>query len=111
MELRDLIQSRSIKCAAHQPGILAETEKIALAQVLDPNQSFFDVMKVDFRHGNSILRQKFSDAHVMAVFGTLETVFHQNERLLRRATNAVEPAIGPPLLDRRDFNFSFAKGR
>ena len=111
MEPRDFVQGRSIKRAAHQPGILAETEQIALAQVLDPNQTFFGVMKINLRYGNSMFRQKFSDAHVVPVFDALEVVFHQNERFPWRTTDAVKSAIGTPLLDRRDFNFSFAEAR
>src|SRR5438874_11167828 len=106
MKLCDYIQGLSIKRAAHQPRILSKTEKIILTQVLDPNQSFSGVMKIGFRRGNSMFRQKFSDAHVMPVFGALKVVFHQNERFLGRTTDAVEPAIGTAFLDRRDFNFS-----
>src|SRR6266700_2990543 len=66
-------------------------------------------MKIYFRRGNSVLCQKFGDAHVVAVFRALEIVFYQNERLLRHATNTVEPAIGTTLFNRRDLDLSLAE--
>src|SRR5205823_2078115 len=61
--------------------------------------------------GDSVCSQKLGDAHVVPVFRALEIVFYQNERLLRHATNTIEPAIGTAFFNRRDLDLSLAESR
>ena len=93
VQRRDLIEGRFVERAAHQPAFVAITVEVALAKVFQPDQTFVSVVKVNLRHTNSVLGKKVRDRHVVAIFFPLQIVFHQNERLLRRATDPIEFAV------------------
>ena len=93
MKRRDLIKGRFVESPAHQPTFVAITVKVALAKVFQPDQTFISVVKVNLRHANSVLGKKVRDGGIVAIFFPLQIVFHQNERLLCRATDPIEFAI------------------
>src|SRR6266581_6839209 len=78
MERGNLIERRFVKRAAHQPALRAIAEKIALAQVLNPDQTFCRVVKINFRHSNSACVKKSGDLDVVLIFFPLQIVLNQN---------------------------------
>src|SRR5882724_9937964 len=93
VQSRDLIESRFVERAAHQPAFVAITVEVALAKIFQPDQTFVSVVKVNLRHTNSMLGKKGRDGYVMAIFFPLQIVFYQNERLLFGATDPIEFAV------------------
>src|SRR5205085_1016541 len=83
VQLRDFIKRGLVKGTADHPFVIAKTEEVSFAQVLNPDQAFFWVMKVNSRSSNSAARKEFSDSDIMPVFLALEIIFDQNERLVR----------------------------
>ena len=79
MQLRDFIQGGLVERAADQPFVIAETEEVGFTKILDPDQAFFWVMKINFRSSNTAGRKKFSDADIVPVFFALEIIFDQDE--------------------------------
>ena len=78
MERGNLIKRRFVKRAAHQPALRAIAEKIPLAQVLNPDQTFCRVVKINFRRSNSVCVEKFCDLDIMLIFFPLQIVLNQN---------------------------------
>src|SRR3984893_1366510 len=78
------------------------SEEIFLAEVLDPDQTFLGIVKIDFRRANAVRFEKLRDLDVMPVFLTLEIIFYQDERLIRRRAHAVKFSVRPTFLNRRD---------
>ena len=93
MQYRDLLKSRFVKRAAYQPGFSAIIVKIALAKVFQPDQTFGCVVKINLWNADSVLAEKIGDGHVMPVFFPVQIVLHQNKRLFRRASDAIEFAV------------------
>src|SRR2546423_2041103 len=62
-------------------------------------------MVVNSWRANPMLLQKLGDLDVMTVLLALEIVFYQNERLLRRAANAIKFSVGAALFDWGDVYF------
>src|SRR5262249_3938645 len=103
VQRRDLIESQFVERAAHQPGFVAITKEVALTKVLQPDQTFVGVVKVNLWDTNSVLGKKVRYCHIVTVFLPLQIVLYQNERLLGRATDPIEFAIRSALLNWRDF--------
>ena len=78
MERGNLIERRFVKRAAHQPALPAIAEKVALAQVLNPDQTFCRVVKVNLWHSNSVCVEKFCDLDVVLIFFPLQIVLNEN---------------------------------
>ena len=76
VQRRDLIQGRFVKRAAHQPAFTAIAVEIALAEVFQPDQTFVRVVKVNFRHPNSVLGKKIRDFHILTIFFPFTIVFY-----------------------------------
>src|SRR5207244_6426034 len=93
MERGTLIERRFVKRAAHQPALPAIAEKVALAQVLNPDQTFCRVVKINFRHSNSACMKKSGDLDVVLIFFPLQIVLNQNYRLIRRATDSIKFSV------------------
>src|SRR5947208_15501362 len=100
MELGRFIEGRLIKGAAHQPRLVAVAEEIALAQVLDPDQSLFRIVKVNLWRANVILLEELRDLDVMPVLFAIEGVLNEDERLLGRTAHALKLAIRAAFFDR-----------
>jgi len=103
MQPGDFIQRRFVKCAAHQPAFAAVTEKVALAQILDPDQSLVRIVIINLRRVNPVGIEKFCDRDVVPVFFALQIVFHEDERLRRRAIHSIKFSVRAAFLDWRDF--------
>jgi hypothetical protein len=99
-----LIDGRFVECTAHQPSFVAITVEVALAKVFQPNQAFVSVVKVNLRHTNSMIAQKVRNGYIMAILFPFPIVFYQNERLLRRALDAIEFAVRSTFLNYCDFD-------
>ena len=82
MKLANFVERRFIKRAANEPRFVPITEQIALAEVLQPDQTFLDIVIINSGRMNPVRLQKLRDLDVMAVFFALEIVFYQNDRLL-----------------------------
>ena len=60
MKLCHFIERGFVKGAPNEPGFVAVAEKIVLAQVLDPDQSFRRIVKINLRRANAVLGQKLA---------------------------------------------------
>ena len=105
MKCRDLIERRFVERAADKPTFVAITVEIALAQIFDPDETFRRIMKINPRYANVVRIEKVGDLDVMPVFFALQIVFHQDERLIWRAMDAIKPPIRSALVNRRDLYF------
>src|SRR6266404_2660113 len=103
MQPGHLIQRRFVKSAAYQPAFGAVTEEVALTQVLDPDQSLVRIVIINLRRVNPVGLEKFCDRDVVPIFFALQIVFHEDERLLRRAIHSIEFSVRAAFLDWRDF--------
>src|ERR1043166_5887658 len=103
MQFGDLIQRRLVEGAAHQPAFASVTEKVALAQIFNPDQSLVRIVIINFWRANSVGGEKLRDLDVVPVFFTLQIVFHEDERLFRRAIHSIKFSVGAAFLDWRDF--------
>src|SRR3954454_12910216 len=103
VQRRDLVEGRFVEGSAHQPGFVAVTAEVALAKIFQPDQTFSSVVKINFRHTNSMFAEEICDRHVMTIFFPLQIVFYQNERLLRRTTDPIKFAIRSAFLNWCDF--------
>src|SRR5205807_7602278 len=102
MKRRDLIERRFIERTTDEPAFVAVTVEIALAQIFDPDETFRWIVKINSRHPNAVRVEKVGDLHVMPVFFPLQIVFHQDERLLRRATDPIKFAVRSAPVNRRN---------
>src|SRR5436190_3515641 len=93
MKRRDLIERRFVERTTDEPAFVAMTVEIALAQIFDPDETFRWIVKINLRHPNAVRVEKVRDLHVMPVFFALQIVFHQDERLIWRATDPVKFAV------------------
>jgi hypothetical protein len=64
-------------------------------------------VKINFRDPDSVDVEKFRDLDVMPIFVALQIVLNQDERLIRRATNAIKFSIGPAFFDRMNFYIGY----
>src|SRR5262245_36443856 len=80
MELAHFVEGRIVKSAANEPRFIAIAEKVALAQILDPDQTFLSIMIINPRRVNAVRLQKLRDLDVMTVIFALEIIFNENER-------------------------------
>ena len=69
------------------------SEQIVFAEVLQPDQTFVRIMIINSRGANFVRFQELRDLDVVTILFALEIVFHQNQRLLRRATNPIEFSV------------------
>ena len=78
MQTRHLLQRRLIKRPPSPPAFLAITKEIAFAQVLDPNQPFTGIVKIDLRRAYPVIFQKTRDFDVVTVFFPLQVVLNED---------------------------------
>ena len=102
MEPGDFIERRLVKRAPHRPAFVAMSEKILLAEVLDPNQTLLRIVKIDLRRANAVRFEKLRDLDVMPVLFALEIIFYQNERLVGRRAHTIKFSVRSAFLNRRD---------
>src|SRR5436190_9137958 len=105
MECRDLIERRFVKRTADQPAFMTITVEIAFAQIFDPDETFRWIVKINLRHPNVVGIEEVRDLDIMPVFFARQIVFHQDERLVRRAMNPIKFAIRSAPVNRGDLYF------
>jgi len=54
-----------------------------LAQVLDPDEAFRFIVKINFGDPDSVDVEEFRDLDVMPIFCALQVLLNQDERLMR----------------------------
>ena len=111
MQFYDFIEGRLVEGPAHEPAFLAVTPKIVFSEIFDPDQAFRGIVKINSGRANAVLGQELCDLDVMPVLFALEAVLNENDRLLRRAADAIEFPVRAAFLDRRDLDLRFLEAR
>ena len=86
MKFDNFIERGFVKRTADKPTLSPIIVKVPLTQILDPDEAFRCVVKINFRRPDSTGRQKFCDLDVMPIFFALQIVLNQDQRLVWRAT-------------------------
>ena len=105
-----LIECISIEIPPDWPRLLAVAPKIAITQVLHPDQALGFIVKIDFRHAHADFRQEPRDLDVVPVLLALVSVLREDERSAARA-NAIEVPIRAAFLERLDGDIARGEAR
>src|SRR5436190_22484530 len=105
MKGRDLIERRFVKRTTDEPAFVTITVEIAFAQIFDPDKTFRWIVKINLRHPNVVGIEEVRDLDIMPIFFARQIVFHQDERLVRRAMNPIKFAIRSAPVNRGDLYF------
>src|SRR4029450_1952137 len=65
MKFDNFIERRFVKRAADEPAVVPITVKVVLTQILDPDEAFRRIAKINFWRPDSMGLQKFRDLDVM----------------------------------------------
>ncbi len=87
------------------------TVEVLRTQVLDPDEAFRFIVKINFGDPDSMELEKFRDFYVMPIFVALQIVLNQDERLIRRATNPIKFSVGPAFFDWANFYIGYIQQR
>jgi hypothetical protein len=105
------LSADSYKSRRTGPWLVAVVPEIGLAEILEPDQALGRIVEVNLRRAHAILREELGDLDVVAVLLAIEVVLYQDERVLGARADAVEPAAGAALLDRRNLDFALFEPR
>src|SRR5262245_6358887 len=111
MKFDNFIERRLVKRAADEPVVVPITVEIAHTQILDPDEAFLCIVKINSWGSNSVGIEKFCDLDVMPVFFALQIVFNKNQRLVRGTTNSIEFSIRSAFFDWANFYFCDIQAR
>src|SRR5437868_7305139 len=104
MQLHYLVEGRFVKCAPHDPSLVAIAEQIALAEIFNPNQAFRRIMKINLRRSNFVRLQKLRDFDVVAILFPLEVIFDQDKCLFSGTSDSIELSIRAAFFNWRDLH-------
>src|SRR4051812_47618630 len=83
---------------------MSVAEQVFLAQILDPDQPFVGIMKINFRCANTVSVEELRDSYVMTVLFSLEVVLNQDQLLFGCVVDPVKFPARAALFDRSDLH-------